>query len=85
MRMDDLCSELWHLRKPSGINMPRAFRKTIQSILNQHTAQSSVWRDLGAKQDDNLFYSPRGKGSGTWAVYRDRAEEWIRSRRLSQI
>lgn len=77
--MDQLVSNLWEMRKPSGLNMPRAFKKTVQSFLNQHTTQSSTWNGR-AKND--LFYSPRGKGSGTWAVRQERAAAWLKARRL---
>jgi hypothetical protein len=41
MRMDDLTTALWDLREPSGLPMPKAFKKTVQSMLNQHTSQST--------------------------------------------
>jgi hypothetical protein len=84
MRMDDLMTELWHIRAPSGLNMPKAFRATVQSTLNQHTAQSSEWQKNGAKPEDDLFCSPRGKGSGTWAVHRERALEWVKTHELPE-
>lgn len=77
--MDQLVSNLWEMRKPSGLNMPRAFRKTVQSFLNQHTAQSSQWN---GRAEDDLFFSPQGKGSGTWAVHQERAAVWLAARRL---
>ncbi len=82
MRMVNLVSALWHIREPSGLNIPKAFTKTVQSTLNQHTAQSSVWKNHGAKPEDDLFYSPLGKRSGTWAVHRERALDWIKTHEL---
>jgi hypothetical protein len=79
LSMDRLVDNLWEMRKPSGLNMPRAFRKTVQSFLNQHTAQSSQWN---RRIEDDLFYSPKGKGSGVWAIHRDRANAWLKARRL---
>lgn len=84
MRIDDLAGELWRIRKPAGLNMPKAFGKTVQSTLNQHTSQSSEWQKNGEKPEDDLFYSPRGKRSGTWAVHRERALEWIRTHELPE-
>jgi hypothetical protein len=78
--MQRLTDELWAMRKPLELPMPRAFKKTVQSFLNQHTSQSSQWNK---KPEDDLFYSPKGKGSGTWAVHQDRAAAWLKNRQLS--
>jgi hypothetical protein len=85
MRTEVLVRELWHLREPSGLNMPKRFPETIQSCLNQHTSQSNVWAKNGAKPDDDLFWSPQGKGSGTWAIHRERAVAWLKSRGLPEL
>jgi hypothetical protein len=82
MSMDQLTRELWTLRGSSGLPMPKKFKETVQSALNQHTSQSQVFARLG-KPEDDLFYSPQGKGSGTWAVRRERAVAWLRSRSLA--
>jgi hypothetical protein len=84
MFMDQLTRQLWNLRNPSGLPMPTEFEKTVQSTLNHHTFQSEVWRKNGAKADDDLFYSPKGKRSGTWAVNRERAVTWLRARKLPE-
>ena len=85
MRIEVLARELWHLREPSGLNVPKEFGKTVQSVLNQHTSQSSVWAGLGARSEDDLFYSPQGKRSGTWAVHRDRAAAWLKAHQLPDV
>jgi len=69
MFMSTLTRQLWDLRKKSDLPMPDKFEETVQSCLNQHTAQSKVWAKNGAKVEDDLFYSPKGKHSGTWAVH----------------
>src|SRR5437764_1068522 len=33
--IDQLTRELWQLRNPSGLPMPKKFRETVQSALNQ--------------------------------------------------
>jgi hypothetical protein len=71
--MSQLMRRLWELRNPSGLLMPERFEKTIQS---------SVWRSNGAKPEDDLFYSPKGKRSGTWAVHREKAVAWLKARKL---
>jgi hypothetical protein len=78
MPMKELCRRLWALRNHSGLKMPKAFTETVQSTLNHHTSQSEVWRKNGARPEDDLFYSPRGKGTGEWALRsRDRAAAWL--------
>jgi hypothetical protein len=74
-----LTHELWTIRNPSGLPMPKRFTETVQSCLNRHTIQSSRFT---GKSTDNLFYSPQGKGSGTWAVRRYVAIEWLKAEGL---
>ena len=80
MTMNQLTRRLWELRNHSGLNMPKAFTETVQSTLNHHTSQSKVWKKNGSRPEDDLFYSPRGKGSGEWAVHRDRAAAWLEAK-----
>lgn len=77
--MHQLTRRLWELRNPAGLPMPKRFQRTVQSALNQHTSQSLVF---SGKPEDDLFYSPEGKGSGTWAVHKDRAAAWAAARSL---
>jgi hypothetical protein len=62
------------LRKASGLPMPSKLEHTVQSTFNHHTSQSTRWN---GKPQDDLFFSPQGKGSGSWAVHRDRAAAWL--------
>jgi hypothetical protein len=84
--MDQLCTELWSLRNPSGISMPKEFNATVQSTLNHHTSQSSVFKNKNKKPEDDLFLSPKGKGSGTWALRdRERAMLWLKKHDLNPV
>lgn len=84
--MDQLCTELWSLRNPSGISMPKEFTKTVQSTLNHHTSQSSVFKSKNRKPEDDLFFSPKGKGSGTWALRdRERVIAWLKKQKLNPV
>jgi hypothetical protein len=83
MSFDRLTRQLWELRDPSGLPMPKRFEKTVQSCLNQHTSQSKVFARLGRPEDD-IFYSPGGKFSGTWAVHRERVIAWLKRRGLPE-
>jgi hypothetical protein len=80
--MQALCRDLWHIRNPSSLPMPKQFERTVQSAINAHTSQSSRWN---GKPENDLFYSPEGKGSGTWAVHRDRAVAWLQARELPDV
>jgi hypothetical protein len=79
---DQLDRTLWSMRDSSGLNMPKEFSRTVQSFLNRHTSQSSRWN---GKPETDLFYSPKGKRSGTWAVHRDRAVAWLKARQLPEV
>lgn len=57
--------------------LPKRMRETVQSRLNHYTSQSSVFTNRGGPLADDLFYSPGGKRSGTWAVRHDVARTWL--------
>ena len=62
--------ELWNLRQPSGLPMPKKFPETIRSCLNSHTSQSSVWSRNGAKVQRKRVVFPGTSDSGlrrSWA------------------
>lgn len=52
--------------------------RTVQSTFNHHSSQSAVFTRKRRPPEDDLFYSPLGKGSGKWAVHRDRAVAWLK-------
>jgi hypothetical protein len=85
MLFDTLACRLRELREASGLPMPIKFEATVQSILYNHTSQSVEWKKSGARPADDLFYSPKGKRSGTWALRsRERAVEWLKARNLNK-
>jgi hypothetical protein len=46
---------------------------------------SKILHPEGAKPEDDLFYSPKGKFSGIWAVQRDRAVTWLKRRSFPEV
>jgi hypothetical protein len=68
IRKMDLDAALREKRVADKEPIPKAFDKTVQSVLNQHTSQSKVFRKKNKRANDDLFYSPKGKHSGTWAL-----------------
>lgn len=77
--MDQLTKDVAAFRRSTNLPTPQAFAKTVQSCLNQHTSQSSRF---SGNPDDDLFFSPKGKGSGTWAVRQGVALRWLKARSL---
>lgn len=64
-------------RAAKQLSMPKAFEQTVQATYNAHCAELPVFT---GKPEDDLFYSPAGKGSGKWAVHRERALDWLKAR-----
>jgi hypothetical protein len=81
LHMNVLEQELWTIRNPT-LPMPKEFRKTIQSALNRYSSQSDIFLKQTRTPEDDLFYSPEGKGSGAWAVRHDRAISWLQRKKL---
>jgi hypothetical protein len=78
---DTLVRRVREFREAAGLPIPEALNETVQSTLNAHTSQSAIWKKNGAKLEDDLFYSPKGKHSGTWALRScERAVQWLKER-----
>ncbi|MFI5021412.1 MAG: hypothetical protein ACHQRJ_07145 [Alphaproteobacteria bacterium] len=77
MQLQQLYRDVWGLRYPSGLKMPKEFEAALRSSLNHHTSQSTRWN---GKPEDDLFYSPDGRG--TWAIRHDIAAEWLKRHSL---
>jgi hypothetical protein len=71
--------DIWRLRSPTALPMPKKFEQTVQSAFQQHASESKVFR--GAPNED-LFFWPEGKGTGKWAVRRNKVEPWLRQKKL---
>ena len=85
IRKMDLDAALREKRVADQDPIPKAFDKTVQSVLNQHTSQSKVFRKKNKRANDDLFYSPKGKHSGTWALRSDeRARNWVK-RKIGKV
>jgi hypothetical protein len=69
-------------RRKRGNPVPRNFDQTVQSALQQFCVQSDVFKNKGKNAEDGLFHWPQGKRAGVWAVYPDRAENWLRRKQL---
>jgi|SRR5476649_1979144 hypothetical protein len=67
-------------RQKDGLPIPPSFDNAVQSSYNQHSIDSDVFRKRKVPESEAIFYSPEGKGSGKWAVNRERAAAWLRAR-----
>lgn len=68
-------------RHDTRLPIPPRFEEAVQSAYNQNCVDSSVFRRRGLPESEAPFYSPGGKGSGTWAVNPERARNWLEKRR----
>jgi hypothetical protein len=83
VRKIDLDDQLLEKRTADGERIPKKFAETTQSVLNNYTSQSLVFQKAGKGPEDDLFYSPKGKNTGVWAVHADRVRAWLR-RKINQ-
>jgi hypothetical protein len=72
--------ELEKQRRQDGLPIPATFKAAVQSSYNHYSEDSEIFRKRGAPQEEALFYSPAGKGSGRWAVRPERALEWLKAK-----
>jgi hypothetical protein len=80
MHMNQLVQRLRNIRKET--KSLEQLTPIVQSVLNNHTSQSHVWAKNGSRPEDDLFFSPGGKGTGEWALHKDRAAAWLKARGL---
>lgn len=73
---------MWRRRGQKGVNMPKAFDETIQAAFQTYAGDYAAFQARRAKLEDDLFFAPRGKGSGRWAVRQARADAWLSARKL---
>jgi hypothetical protein len=80
LHIEQLEEILWKMRQPN-VPAPKGFRAVIYRTLSRYSSQSALFRQNRRAPGQDLFFSPDGKGSGTWAVHRSKAEAWLSMRR----
>jgi hypothetical protein len=80
LRRSLVMHELEKQRKKDGLPIPSSFEEAVQSSYNHHSIDSVVFAKRKAPESDGIFYSPEGKGSGKWAVNRERARSWLKAK-----
>lgn len=68
---------LLKIRVSKKLPIPEAFEQTVQSSFQGHASEYATFKSRHAPHSDDLFYAPRGKGAGYWAVRIDRATVWM--------
>lgn len=79
LHIEQLEKVLWKARR-TELPVPKNLRAAIYGKLSMYTSQSMAFRQKRKAYKDDLFFSPGGKGSGVWAVHRERAEAWLNGR-----
>jgi Leu/Phe-tRNA-protein transferase len=64
MTEGDLVWNLRIVRNKPGVKRPEAFDAVVRSCINHHTSQSSEWIKDGSRPENDILYSPKGKGVG---------------------
>lgn len=80
LRKNLVVERIREMRQALGLNMPRAFDKTVQSAFNQHNGQSTTFK---LSQKDDLFYPVNYKRSGIWAVHINKIGPWLKRKKLA--
>ena len=73
--------DLERQRCKEGLPIPPTFEEAVQSSYNYFSVDSLVFKKRGGRRDEELFYSPEGKGSGRWAVNREVVAVWLQTRK----
>jgi DNA repair photolyase len=71
-------------RADAGLRIPPKFEQAVQRVYNWYSIDSTVFAKRKVTESEGLFYSPAGKGSGIWAINRDRAAAWLKAKLENQ-
>ncbi len=72
---------IWQKRCTKGLNMPDAFDEAVQSSFQAYAGEYATFKRQKRSVSEDLFFAPRGKGAGWWAVRRDKAQAWLESKK----
>jgi hypothetical protein len=78
----DVIDKVWRLRNDASVTRPSSFENTVQAAYNYYCSASNVFVAREADLADALFYPVGRKGSGRWAVDRERAGTWLKRKKL---
>lgn len=78
----DVIDKVWRRRNDASVTTPKSFEKTVQASYNYYCSASDVFAARKADLAEGSFYPVGRKGSGRWAVDRDRAVAWLKTKKL---
>jgi hypothetical protein len=78
----DVIDKVWRLRNDASVTAPASFENTVQAAYNYYCSASNVFAGRKADLGEALFYPVGRKGSGRWAVDRNRAVAWLKRKKL---
>ena len=79
--ISEVLKRLKRLRTEEGLPIPDKFDAGVRSAYNQHCIGYAAFEKRGLPPSKAPFYSPRGKGSGIWAI-NPRYEGWQMGKEL---
>ena len=65
-------------REREGLPIPNKFQEAVQGSYNAHCVGYRAFEKSKLMDSEAPFFSPGGKGSGIWAVDRDKALTWLK-------
>ncbi len=80
MERQKVLDSLERQREREGLPVPYKFQETVQSSYQAHCVGYSAFEKSKLTDSEAPFFSPGGKGSGIWAVDRDRALTWLKKK-----
>lgn len=63
--IENICKEIFSIRKAAGRSTPNKFRQTVQRTLQNFSSDAS---DFKKSKDEDLFRMVEGKGKGVWGL-----------------
>ena len=79
--ISEVLKRLRRLRTEEGLPIPDKFDAGVRSAYNQHCVGYAAFEKRGLPPSKAPFHSPRGKGSGIWAI-NPRYEGWLMGKKL---
>ena len=64
-------------RRIDGWTVPDKFEQSVQRSFQEWGEGYAAFRERDLPDSEALFYPPRGKSAGYWAVYPDRGRRWL--------
>ena len=67
---------VYRRRIQMGLPLPKTFDSVVQASLQYYCRDAAEFLSRGAPPEEALFYWPKGRGAGYWALDKDVARQW---------